>query len=54
MENINVVMLDTVRYQELLDAEEVLRALQRHGVDNWDGYDYAISEWKGEEFDDGL
>ena len=30
------------RYLELLEAEKVLDALYAAGVDNWDGYDYAV------------
>lgn len=54
---VNVVMLDTERYEELLNSEQLLQALRAAGVDNWDGYDYAfeiLREWNDEEFDDGL
>ena len=30
------------RYIELLNAEGVLQALEAAGVDNWDGYDFAM------------
>lgn len=29
-------------YEELLDAQKLLDALEGAGVDNWEGYDYAI------------
>lgn len=29
-------------YLELLDDQNMLAALQAAGVDNWDGYDYAL------------
>lgn len=29
------------RYDELVEAEEFLNALQNAGVDNWEGYDIA-------------
>lgn len=37
-----VVSMSKERYKELLDAEEFLEALRLAGVDNWDGYDYAL------------
>ena len=30
------------RLKELLDTERKLRALEVAGVDNWDGYDFAL------------
>lgn len=30
------------RYDELVEAEQVLDALLNAGVDNWEGYDYAM------------
>ena len=29
-------------YDELLEAKRILSALRWAGVDNWDGYDYAM------------
>ena len=29
-------------YDELLDDQEFLQALREAGVDNWDGYDFAL------------
>jgi hypothetical protein len=31
-----------IEHQELLDCQQLLEALLACGVDNWDGYDYAI------------
>lgn len=31
-----------IEHQELLDSQILLNALLACGVDNWDGYDYAI------------
>lgn len=32
-------------YEELLDAKEKLLALEHAGVDNWDGYEFALEEY---------
>ena len=42
-ENENVE-ISKERYQELLDAETKLCALESAGVDNWEGYDDAMEE----------
>jgi hypothetical protein len=40
-------------FNELLDSERKLLALENWGVDNWDGYDDAMQEfWAGENDDD--
>lgn len=36
-------------YDELIEAKVVLDALYLAGVDNWDGYDYAIDLLEHEE-----
>lgn len=37
------------RYDELIAAEEKLMALEGAGVDNWEGYDFAMeSLWENE------
>lgn len=36
-------------YEYLLERENMLSALEAAGVDNWVGYDYAISEFLGLE-----
>jgi len=36
------ITISIERYNELVDSERMLTALQNAGVDNWDGYDYAI------------
>jgi len=36
------------QYNELITDQQFLEALRAAGVDNWDGYDYAvemINEW---------
>lgn len=52
MDSVNVVMLDTERYQELLEAERYLQCLQEVGVDNWDGNTHALKileQWNAAE-----
>lgn len=36
------VTISEEEYNELKHDQEVLRALEGAGVDNWDGYDYAM------------
>lgn len=43
------VTLPKKRYQELCAAERKLDALETMGVDNWEGYDIAMSEYLEEE-----
>lgn len=38
------VAIPVERYEELLNAEKKLGALEASGVDNWSGYDDAM-EW---------
>ena len=37
-----MVKIPYKEYKRLLDAEAMLQCLEGVGVDNWDGYDYAI------------
>lgn len=41
--------ISTERLTELLKAERTLNALVAGGVDNWDGYDFALEAIRGEE-----
>jgi len=43
-----MVEITKERLEELLEMEDILRCLQAAGVDNWEGYDYAM-ELCGEE-----
>lgn len=38
----NTVTMPIDRYEKLIESEDRLRALQWAGVDNWDGYDFAM------------
>jgi hypothetical protein len=45
------ILVSKERYEELLDRELLLDSLEEYGVDNWDGWDDAISSYhlkKGE------
>ncbi len=47
----DTVLVSKKRYQELIDAETKLMALEAAGVDNWSGYDEIfdiMEEWKKE------
>ena len=39
-------------FNELLDSDRKLNALENWGVDNWGGYSEAMAEYYGEEDDD--
>lgn len=43
-----MVTISKKEYSELLENTEFLNALQAAGVDNWDGFDYAIDILNGE------
>lgn len=38
--------IEQSRLDELLDIEARLDALEAGGVDNWDGYDFALEEYR--------
>jgi len=49
------MVLDDKRFKELEAAERKLNALEAAGVDNWDGYDFALESIRAEEaYDDFL
>lgn len=33
-------------YNELIERDKILAALEAAGVDNWDGYDFAMEEYR--------
>lgn len=41
-----IVTITTKEYNELIKDSEMLSALMSAGVDNWDGYDYAMESLK--------
>lgn len=47
------VTISRSEYEELLEAEEMLFALQAAGVDNWEGYSHALEILaEGDEVED--
>lgn len=45
----NMLPISPERYADLLSKEKELQALQAAGVDNWEGYDYAMELLNAEE-----
>ena len=45
--DVNIIEVDRERYEELLEKEMWLEALETAGVDNWDGLDYAQEIYRG-------
>jgi hypothetical protein len=43
------ITISMERYTELIMSERKLNALEAAGVDNWDGYDWAMEELQDEE-----
>ena len=51
MSETKVVTITADQYEQLLEDSSRLSALRAAGVDNWDGYDYAMEilrEWEEE------
>ena len=40
--NMNEVVLTKEEYDELIEDRDFLNALRAAGVDNWEGYDFAL------------
>lgn len=45
------VTIPQAEYDSLLEDSKILDLLRSHGVDNWNGWDYAMEEFN-EENDD--
>jgi hypothetical protein len=43
------ITISKKEYEELLEDQKLLQALQCAGVDNWSGYDYALEIMKETE-----
>lgn len=43
-----MVTITQKEYDELLDRQAKLNALENGGVDNWDGYDWAMENYRAE------
>lgn len=51
----NKITVSEDEYNKLLDSDAKLRALEEWGVDNWNGYDDALSSYrKAKEADEEL
>lgn len=51
----DMITITQSEYEELIEAERSLSCLSMAGVDNWDGYEYALgmySEMYPDEDDD--
>ena len=46
------ITISMEEYERLVDAESTLEALICAGVDNWEGYEYAMSMLDEEEEDE--
>ena len=40
------MVIDDLEYQQLILDSNLLLALRQAGVDNWDGYDFALELFK--------
>lgn len=49
MNNEEFVTITSAEYEDLLRADKFLTALENAGVDNWDGYDFALELFQEEE-----
>ncbi len=45
----NIIPVPEKRLEELLRTEEFMSALEAAGVDNWDGYEFAIDILNGDD-----
>ena len=48
----DTITIPVEHYDEILDDVRFLNALRAAGVDNWDGYDYALEIYNEEENND--
>ena len=47
----DMVSITKAKYDSLIEDAQLLECLRAEGVDNWDGWDYAIRRFNGEEED---
>lgn len=48
----DTIMLSKEYYEKLLEDECFLKCLRNAGVDNWNGYDYAVEEFVDAQSDE--
>lgn len=41
------IKISVKEYEELREDQKLIRALEAAGVDNWEGYDYAMDIYHG-------
>lgn len=44
-----MIQMTEAEYRKLVEARDKLQALEAAGVDNWEGYDYAMEILNDEE-----
>lgn len=47
--NTELIEIEKHVYDDLVDDQKFLRALNAAGVDNWEWYDYAVELWEKEK-----
>ena len=47
----DMITISVKEYEELQDDSFLLNCLRNAGVDNWEGWDYALEEYHGENDD---
>ncbi len=46
MNETETVTISRAEYEDLLDESALLNCLRNAGVDNWDGWEYALEEYQ--------
>lgn len=46
---VETVSVSKERYYQLLEDSAILCHLRNYGVDNWDGYEFAMQDYYNEE-----
>lgn len=46
---VTMVEITAAEYTDLVNDSNKLRCLENAGVDNWEGYDFAMEEFYGDE-----
>lgn len=45
----DIITISLKEYESLLDSQRWVDALENAGVDNWEGYDFAVELYKEDE-----
>jgi len=46
---VDIITISLKEYESLLDSQRWVDALENAGVDNWEGYDFAVELYKEDE-----